>query len=244
MGDFAEIAGCILSRVERRVEAASQNIANVSTPGYKRAVSFETLLNPNAVDGGENDPVDMWTASFAPRLAIDTTPGKPQNTGNPGDLALVGAGFFGVRSQDGALLYTRQGQFHRDAFGHQVNAQGGVLQQSGGGDLVLSPGDFKVLEDGTVLQAGDPVARVAVFNLSRPDAIAYSQDGLYTAPDETVSALEMPSLTQGALEASNVSLGTEMITMMAALREAQSGQRVMSVYDDLMGRAITTFGQG
>ena len=47
-----------------------------------------------------------------------------------------------------------------------------------------------------------------------------------------------------SLEASNVSLGSEMVTIMAALREAQSGQRLMNVYDDLMGHAITTFGQG
>ncbi len=242
MGDLADIAGSILARVERRVEVASQNIANVSTPGYKRAISFERLLSPQD-DVSFNLPADAIRTSLA-GLAIDTAPGQAQNTGNPDDLAILGAGFFSVRSGDGALLYTRQGQFHRDAFGHLVNAQGGVLQQAGGGDLVLGPGDFKVLGDGTVLQSGDAVARIAVATLSSPEAIAYTTDGLYTAPEGTASAMDIPEVAQGVLEASNVSLGSEMITMMAALREAQSGQRVMSVYDDLMGRAITTFGQG
>jgi flagellar basal body rod protein FlgG len=41
-----------------------------------------------------------------------------------------------------------------------------------------------------------------------------------------------------------VALGAEMMTIMSALRQAQSGQHLMNTYDDLMGRAITTFGQG
>jgi flagellar basal body rod protein FlgG len=48
---------------------------------------------------------------------------------------------------------------------------------------------------------------------------------------------------QGAIEASNVSTGVEMVDMMAAIRRAESGQRLVNVYDDLMGRALTLFGQ-
>jgi flagellar basal-body rod protein FlgG len=51
-------------------------------------------------------------------------------------------------------------------------------------------------------------------------------------------------LRQGMVEGSNVSLGSEMVTMMTAVREAESGARLLQVYDDLIGRAITTFGQG
>jgi flagellar basal body rod protein FlgG len=82
------------------------------------------------------------------------------------------------------------------------------------------------------------------MTLSDPSAIRYADDGLYSAPQDTASPMDAPALAQGALEASNVSAGAEMITMMAALREAQAGQRLMGVYDDLLGRAITTFGQG
>jgi flagellar basal-body rod protein FlgG len=46
------------------------------------------------------------------------------------------------------------------------------------------------------------------------------------------------------VEASNVSVGDEMVTMMASLRQAESGSRLVQTYDDLLGRAITTFGQG
>ncbi|WCM29993.1 hypothetical protein NDN01_25485 [Sphingomonas sp. QA11] len=52
-----------------------------------------------------------------------------------------------------------------------------------------------------------------------------------------------PLVRQGMTEASNVSVGDEMVTMMAALRQAESGARLVQTYDDLLGRAITTFGQ-
>lgn len=243
MGDLAGSVGLILSRVERRVEVSSQNIANAATPGYKRTISFDSMLD--ARDGADSSAVNGEVpVGVHTRLGIDLTPGQPQMTHNPDDLALLGGGFFAVRSADGATLYTRQGQFRRDSDGHLVNARNCVLQQRGGGDLMLQSGDFKVLDDGTVLQAGQAVGRIAVVGLSDPTAIAYAEGGQYSAPDDAVATMDAPSVLQGGLEASNVSMGSEMVTMMAALREAQSGQRLMGVYDDLMGRAITTFGQG
>jgi flagellar basal-body rod protein FlgG len=50
-------------------------------------------------------------------------------------------------------------------------------------------------------------------------------------------------LRQGMLESSTVALGDEMVATMTALRQADAGGRVMQVWDDLMGRAVTTFGQ-
>ena len=54
---------------------------------------------------------------------------------------------------------------------------------------------------------------------------------------------EQPVVRQGMVEASNVSMADEMLALMAALRSAESAQRVVQVYDDLMGRALTAFGQ-
>lgn len=232
MGAYLESVGDILSRVERRVEVAAQNISNTSTPGYKRAVSFESLV---AAPDGTPSGLTM---------AIDFAQGQPQTTGNSNDLAISGSGVFAVRTKDGDVLYTRQGQFQRDAEGHLITAQGAVLQQRGGGDLDLKPGDFKVLSDGTVIQAGDPIGQIGLVALSDPMAVRLTDTGLYSAPEATVSQMETASVRQGALEASNVNMGPEMMAIMAALRQAQSGQQLMNTYDDLMGRAISTFGQG
>ncbi len=242
MGAFLDSVGDILSRVERRVEVAAQNISNTTTPGYKREISFESLIATPDVDGltGQSVP---GGATSGPALAIDFGQGAQQNTGNPNDLAISGAGFFTVQTKGGATLYTRQGQFQRDVGGHLGTAQGAAIQQRGGGDLVLKPGDFKVLDDGTVTQAGEPVGQIAIAVLSDPTAVRLVESGLYSAPEATVTNTETASVRQGALEGSNVGLGPEMMTIMAALRQAQSGQQLMNTYDDLMGRAISTFGQ-
>jgi len=244
MGDFIDSVGLVLSRVERRVETSAQNISNIATPGYNRAVSFENVLNAQGVRLDSDGIGNIANGLTDMQAAVDLSPGQPQNTGNPGDLAILGAGFFSVRTSEGALLYTRQGQFQRDDDGHLVNAQGAILQQAGGGDLVLKSGDFKVLGDGTVIQTGEAVGRIAIADISDPKVLRYAEDGLYAAPDDAVTVMDTPSISQGALEASNVSMGAEMLSIMAALREAQAGQRLVNVYDDLMGRAVTTFGQG
>jgi flagellar basal-body rod protein FlgG len=66
--------------------------------------------------------------------------------------------------------------------------------------------------------------------------------GFEANPDGVVS-MKTPSVRQGALETSNVTTAAEMVSVMAALRRAEAGQRLAIVYDDLMGRAITSFGQ-
>lgn len=241
MGAFLESVGNILSRVEGRVEVAAQNISNSATPGYRRTISFESLVTPT-----DADVIPGMAGNGPPglSLAVDLASGQVQNTGNPSDLAISGAGFFTVRTAGGDMLYTRQGQFRRDDEGHLVAAHGAVLQQRGGGDLVLKPGDFKILDDGTVVQSGEPAGRIGVVDFIDAKAVRIADDGLYSAPEATVAALDTASVRQGALETSNVALGAEMMTIMAALRQAQSGQHLMNVYDDLMGRAVTTFGQG
>jgi flagellar basal body rod protein FlgG len=244
LGAFLDSVGDILSRVERRVEVAAQNISNSATPGYKRALSFESLVATPDVEALNSGDSLMAGLPQPSSLAVDLASGQLQNTGNPTDLAVSGAGFFAVRTPGQEVLYTRQGQFHRDADGHLLTAHGAVLQQRGGGDLVLKPGDFKVLDDGAVVQAGEPVGRIAIADFSDAKAVTLAGDGLYSAPDATIAADDAVGVRQGALEASNVGLGAEMMTIMSALRQAQSGQHLMNTYDDLMGRAITTFGQG
>ncbi len=242
MGAFLDSVGEIMSRVERRVEVAAQNISNTTTPGYKREISFESLVAAQPGDARTGAPAG--TAGAGPALAIDFAQGAQQTTGDPNDLAIAGSGFFTVQTKDGDTLYTRQGQFQRNAEGRLVTAQGAVIQQSSGGDLALKPGDFKVLDDGTVLQSGEPVGRIGISELSDPTSARLVEDGLYSAPESTVTSTDTATIRQGALEASNVSLGPEMMTIMAALRQAQSGAQMMNTYDDLMGRVISTFGQG
>jgi flagellar basal body rod protein FlgG len=172
---------------------------------------------------------------------LDLSAGKQVETGSPTDLAIDGSGFFVVRGT-GDAAYTRQGQFTRTSDGHLVTSGGLALQAADGGDIVLANGPFTVGADGIVTQQGAPVARVAVVDFSSRTGLAESGGLLTGAGSDSVDA---PGATvrQGALEQSNVSTGEEMVSMMEALRRAEGAQRLVNVYDELLGRVLSTVGQ-
>lgn len=229
MGDLIDSAAAILSQSAQRVELSAQNISNIATPGYKRMISFQSLLSENS-------------AAAVSQVTSDFSKGKQISTGNPYDLAISSDGFFSVRSDHG-VLYTRQGQFHRDADGRLLTAQGYVLQAEGGGDLTLKSDAFQLQADGTVVEDGQPTSKVAIVSFAQDPAVAATSGTMFSAPANGVSDLDAPSVRQGALEASNVSLGEEMVPVMQALRQAEVGQRFVNLYDDLMGRVVGVFGQ-
>ncbi len=217
----------------QRLDVASQNLANLTTPGYKTRRAFCELLAGGQLrsDDAERRPANSQSIDFAP--------GKLRNTGNPLDLAIGGRGFFVVKSASGTF-YTRDGQFDRDSEGRLV-AAGGLALQSTAGDVTVGAG-ATVLQDGTILDRGEPVARLTIASFADPSVLEPIGGGLFAAtaaPEEVAS----PVIRQGMLEASNVSAADEMISIMGALRGAQSGQQMVQVYDELIDRAASAFGQ-
>jgi flagellar basal-body rod protein FlgF len=232
---ITEVAAQILSRAERRAEIAAQNITNASTPGYRRRVGFDEILRPGgaaAADGPARPGA----------VATDFNAGQLTETGNPTDLAIAGDGFFAVRGDD-AVFYTRQGQFRRDGEGRLVTGEGLALQSAEGGDLIVGDGDFAVDANGVVTRDGAPVARVALFDFAERGALALGAAGAFSAGEAEPLPVAAPAIRQGMLESSNVNMGDEMVAMMEAVRRAETGQRLVTTYDDLMGRALNLFGQ-
>lgn len=179
-------------------------------------------------------------ASSRPSV-ISTAQGPLSETGNFLDLALAGEGYFELRTETGPV-FTRNGQFTRADDGRLLGAGGWPVQGLGGGDLVIASDTFSVTADGTVRDGDQVIARLAVVAFDAEKAVI-GPDGTFSAAAEDRRDLDAPIIRQGFLEGSNVSLGDEMIALMEAVRRAETGQRLMNVYDDLMGRAITTFGQ-
>lgn len=236
---ITEIAGQILARAEQRAEVAAQNITNASTPGYRRRISFSELLAAGATPGAAPGAA---SARQHGAVAADFTAGQLQQTGGATDLAIAGQGFFVVGSDD-ATLYTRQGQFRRDDAGRLVTAQGQALQSMDGGDVVVGDGPFQVAADGTVTRNGEPLARIAVVDFDDRHALVPGDGGAFAAGSAEPRPVQGAVVRQGMLEGSNVNTGDEMVAMMEAVRRAETGQRLMTTYDDLMGRALNMFGQ-
>lgn len=232
MSSVVDLAISVLDQAERRVEIAAQNLANATTPAYKRKVAFSAAVSLP-------DRPDISLPQVA--AVTDFRTGKLSTTGNPTDIAIAGRGYFAVRRDD-AVIYTRQGRFTLDRDGRLTTSNGFALQLLDGGDLVVKSSDFRVDPDGSVFAGKELLGRIAVYRASDEARLEPVNGGFRNAASELAPA-DDAIVRQGAFEASNVSTGDEMVSMIEALRRAESGQRVMNVYDDLMGRVITTFGE-
>ena len=237
MSGVAEIGASMMKVSERRLEGVSQNVSNVQTPGYQSVTSFQTELKSADVD-----------SVFAPSAMMsglleemrDARQGELKASENILDFALSGHGLFGVRDTSGesdVFTLTRNGRFEIGQDGHVVDALGRRLQSVEGRDLKVSSVDsLSVGPDGIIFENDRPIDRIGVF---APSSI----EGGLTALTPSLSDTDF-ELRQGMIEASNVSLPNEMIEMMEAVRQAETGSRIIQTYDTLMGQAISAFGQG
>lgn len=230
MGGVIEAGGALLTQASRRLEISASNISNVVTPGYKarialqsRAVSFGALLNEDVTASA-----DDWTA------------GALRSTSNPLDVAITGEALFVLRGPEGNL-YSRNGQFHRDGEGRLVDSNGMAVQSSVG-DIMLSSDAPEILADGTVLDRGEPVARLELVTTDKFAALRRVGE-YFSAGTGSMEAATGAIVHQGMVEASNVAMASEVLAMMQSQRSAESGQSLVRLYDDLMGRALTAFGQ-
>lgn len=140
---------------ERNLELIANNLSNVNTTGYKRAVvQFQDVLNTAEIIDALNGqlPVDEATVAAgveteAPRREF--TQGPLLSSSMPFDLAIVGDGFFRVMLDDGTVAYTRDGTFRLDADRQLVTALGQRLEPP----LVFPErfDRFRIEQDGTIL---------------------------------------------------------------------------------------------
>lgn len=233
MDDLMIMATGLMSRETRRIEVAAQNIANTGTPGYKRAQAFDQVLTQLS---GTNNGVGADT-----NIRTDFTPGKLQHTGNPTDLAISGKGFFEVATSTG-VGYTRAGAFHRDEQGRLVTAQGWALQSADGGDVLVSDGGWRIEKDGTLVDHGVPTMKVRVAQFDDEKLLRRRGDGLFATADQIPVDARNIQLEQGFLEASNTAVSNDMVQIMEAIRRVESGQKIVHVYDDMIGGVLQRLG--
>ena len=231
MPGLIDSAGMIISSAENRMEAIAQNVANSSTAGFKRNVSFSEMLSraDGATDGTSTS-----------QYYLDFSQGRLSETGNSWDLAIDGPALFMLRDGE-RFLYSRGGHFSVSSEGNVSDGAGRILQQSGGGDLTVKGAFVEILDDGALLEDGLPTAQLAIYEPGDKAALTALGGSAFSAPTESMTEASRSQVRQGFVESSNVVASDEMIAMMATIRQAESGARVAQFYDQLIGQAITTF---
>jgi flagellar basal-body rod protein FlgG len=215
-----DIAATGMVAEQARQEQLANDLSNASTPGFKPEEtplhSFGAILLANT-EGGEavgsvNEGVALGKA-YTNKLG-----GTLQETGEPLDFAIVGNGYFAVKTANGTR-YTRDGQF-------TVSSKG-VLTDANGDPVLSGKGaQIKVSASGTV-----PASAL-------PGAVKQGEN-LYTGK---VAGKPTGTVKQGSLEGSGVDAAKTMIEMITSLRSFQSGQQAIQAISQTLQEASSQVG--
>lgn len=223
----------------RYLETVSQNMANVSTPGYKRSIPSAQAFD-DALQAGSSAHLPSDAMHFF--HAVDLSPGALQQTNRTLDVAISGDGYFEFSTPDGPA-YGRAGNFQVDATGRLVTPAGFAVQGQAG-DIVARGAPPLIDQTGHVMQAGEVIDRIKIVRFENPKDLVKAPNGLLVPNDGSTQPIEVsPELQSGYLEGSNVSPMREMIAMLETARHFESAQKLFQGYDDVLSTAIRKLGE-
>jgi flagellar basal-body rod protein FlgF len=221
------------SGLMREMQVVANNIANISTNGFRReGVMFEEYIT-----GGQDGP-SLSMATGDARV-IDLHQAGMSQTGGAFDFAIQGEGFFQLQTPDGPRL-TRAGSFTPSPTGELVNNDGYRLLDSGGAPIILpaGAGAIAVSQDGTVSAAGAPLAQIGLWQPADPLTLQHQAGTLFSANGVVPS--EGAKIMQGYLEDSNVNPVLEIARMIEVQRAYEMGQSFMDLEDKRMRGVVDT----
>ncbi|MBU6259540.1 MAG: flagellar basal-body rod protein FlgG [Burkholderiales bacterium] len=239
---------------QTQLDAISNNLANVSTNGYKRAsVVFEDLMYQNLRTAGaaSSDQTTLPTGlqvGLGVRAAATSrnfSQGTIQQTGNQFDLAISGNGFFQIQMPDGTTGYTRDGSF-------QINANGQLVTNAG---YTVQPGITIPAGTTAVTIAGDGTVNATISGQTDPKKLGQLQLAAFVNPAglnplggnlyaETAAsgtpntgapgANGNGSVQQGYVEGSNVNVVQELVNMIATQRAYELNSKAITTSDQML----------
>ncbi|MGR5167210.1 flagellar basal-body rod protein FlgG [Vibrio astriarenae] len=239
---------------DAKMNAISNNLANINTVGFKRdRVVFEDLFySVDKMAGTEtselNDhPTGVQLGNGVRVVGTEKvfTQGSVQNTNQQFDLAILGDGFFQIEGPDGELLYTRNGQFHVNAEGQMVNSQGYPLIP----EVVIPEQStlVNITADGTVTSVipgqvnPEELGQITVVKFMNPAGLSALGGNLFSETEASGEAVELVAgtegsgyLKQGALEGSNVQVVEEMVDMIATQRAYEMSAKMVNAADEML----------
>lgn len=226
------------SGLAKELQSVANNIANLSTTGYRReGVIFAEVVKALPVEGGAVAMTEARARYF------DELQGSLQETGGTLDLAIEGAGYFQVMTPAGERL-TRAGAFTRNADGIVVNMDGHPLLDEGGGEIQIpfEARSVSVSADGTMSVDGQPVARVGLFYVEDKTKL-FREAGVLFRADVPPQPVEDGRVVQGFLEQSNVNPVGELARMIEVQRAYEYGAKLLDQEDERIRKVVSTLGQ-
>ena len=217
------------------LQAVANNLANLSTAGYRReGMVFAEMVSALDAEGG--------SVALTATHARVTSPeqGVLRSTGGDFDLAIEGEGFFQVETPNGERL-TRAGSFSPDAQGELVSPLGHRLLDAGGAPIFVPPDaqSVAISTDGTMTADGQPIAQIGLVTVDQP-AQLQREDGVVFRTDAPLVPVENGTVLQGFIENANVNAVAEIARMIQVQRAYEAGQRLMDREDERIRQVMST----
>lgn len=239
---------------QMQLDVISNNLANSSTNGFKRAHAvFEDLMYQNLRQAGSSTseqsqlPTGLQVGLGVRTVATSRsfTQGSLQQSGNNLDIAVQGNGFFQITMPDGTINYTRAGAF-------QVNSQGQLVTSNGlavanGITVPANATNISIAADGSVAAtipgqvAPQPIGTIALASFINPAGLDPRGQNLYA---ETAASGQpntgnpgtngLGQLMQGFLETSNVNVVQELVSMIQTQRAYEMNSKAIQTSDQML----------
>ena len=250
------IARTGLEAQQTQLDVISNNLANVSTNGFKRARAvFEDLLYQNLRQPGAQStqqttiPSGLQIGTGVRPIATERihTQGNLTQTGNALDVAIQGEGFFQILTPDGTTAYTRDGAFQKDANGQIVTSSGYPLQPA----ITIPANALSVTigKDGVVSvtlpnqTAPSQIGNIQLAGFVNPGGLQSMGENLYletaasgTPNPNTPGTNGVGSLNQTYVETSNVNVVQELVTMIQTQRAYEMNSKAIQTSDQMLAK--------
>ncbi|MBT4761842.1 MAG: flagellar basal-body rod protein FlgG [Bdellovibrionaceae bacterium] len=239
---------------QTNMDTIANNIANVSTFGFKKArAEFEDLLyhtekEPGAQTGANSvSPTGVQVGLGVKTAAIksDFAQGSTKITKNPFDIEIQGPGFFPVQVGDGQIAYTRDGAFRKGPGGKIVDKNGHAIQP----EIVIPPtaAGVEISPNGQVSiingvnTVPQNVGQIQLVNFVNPAGLKNIGRNLFVpSPGSGVPQQGAPGqnglgyVAQGQIETSNVNIVDEMVNMITSQRAYETNSKVIQAADQML----------
>ena len=241
------------------IDTISNNLSNVNTTGYKQVrTDFEDLIYlTSRIAGTPATERTVTPTGIQVGHGVKTgasqrifTQGSIKQTDAPGDMAVMGQGFFRVLNLDGTWAYTRDGSFKIDAAGQFVASAGYRLMP----EFILPerflPESLAVSQQGRVTvkipEQDDPVTvgQVELYRFINPAGLQAAGENLFMETAASGDAVRgrpgeegMGKVYHKFLENSNVSVVKEMVGMIVAQRAYEMNSKAIQTSDSMLGIA-------
>ncbi len=236
------------------MDVIANNIANVSTNGYKKArAEFEDLLYQTVREPGSQTGLNAQSPTGVQvGLGVKTSGvqrdfeiGSAKITRNPLDLQIEGSGFFPIQLSDGQVGYTRDGAFKKDSAGKIVDRNGHSLLP----EITVPANALAVDIAGngmvSITLAGNlqpqPIGQVELVQFVNPAGLKSVGKNIFMptlasgTPNQGMPGTSgLGEIAQGQIEASNVNIADEMVNMIMTQRSYETNSKVMQAADQML----------